>query len=45
MSNGVLGGLAQGERADVRDDGEAVRAVHPVDADDVAAADVGADER
>ena len=36
--------IAQGERADVRDDGEAVRAVHPVDADDVAAADVGADE-
>ncbi len=36
--------IGQGERADVRDDGEAVRAVHPVDADHVAAADVGADE-
>ena len=35
--------MAQGERADVGDDGEAVGAVDSVDADDVAAADVGAD--
>ena len=35
--------IAQGERADVRDHGEAVGAVDSVDADDVAAADVGSD--
>ena len=36
----MLGGLASDECADVGDDGEAVRAVHPVDADHVGAADV-----
>ena len=35
--------IAQGERADVRDHGEAVGAVDSVDADDVVAADVGTD--
>ena len=36
--------ICQGERADVRDHGEAVGAVDSVDADDVAAADVGTDK-
>ncbi len=36
--------IAQGERADVRDHGEAVGAVDSVDADGVGAADVGTDK-
>ena len=36
--------IAHGERADVGDDGEAAWAVDPVDADNVGAADVGADQ-
>src|SRR6266540_7425507 len=36
--------MAHGELANVRDDGEAVWAVHSVDADHVAAADVRTDE-
>ena len=42
--NGMVGGLAKLNCANVRDDGETVWAVHSVDAVNVAAADVRADE-
>src|SRR2546429_9474547 len=37
--------VVDGELADVRDHGEAVRPVHPVDSVDITPADVPADER
>ena len=43
-SNGMVGGLAIENAADVRDDGEAARTVYPVDADGVVAADIRTDQ-